>query len=146
MACKHNYCPPTCTCLAKGTMLPPPTALGIDSCPRAGLDRTYTGLCSFYCNRNKDCPADLCTIVPKGTQCNAPAENDPLIPVCNSGNRVDSVFGPLCQFTCGFGFCPPEICDCEQVGTSGPPSPAITGCKFTYKIISACATAFCASL
>lgn len=70
--------------------------------------------------------------MPAAFVCTTPPASAPAIPVCNAGNRVGHVFGPTCVFTCAFGFCPPEICDYEQVRTGQPELPATTGGKFKF--------------
>jgi len=39
---------------------------------------------------------------------------------CNKGDDITVDSGDLCQFTCGYGFCPPSLCYCKSEGPLKP--------------------------
>ncbi|GMF73076.1 unnamed protein product [Aspergillus oryzae] len=92
--------------------------------PQAGLDASYSGLCAFDCPHGF-CPDTACSTV--SAPLSTPTVSPFLPPACIGGTGEDkvgeagpgmdeTVYGPLCEFTCKYGYCPEGAC---AVSTSG---------------------------
>ncbi|KAH7384745.1 glycosyl hydrolase family 71-domain-containing protein [Cadophora sp. MPI-SDFR-AT-0126] len=132
MTCKYGYCPPRpCTCFKMGkgiAELDPVTVGGKPGFPLAGSECTFLGLCDYACNHGF-CPSSTCTTdtSAKG-KCYIPIEDpdpeDPEETSCTSGTGLGNVAG-LCDFSCGRGYCPLDVCICTGRGPAITP-PAAT--------------------
>lgn len=111
-ACAQGYCPiAACRCTSTGTLLNPrPVTNDVKFTYTSDPTMANNDLCTWTCSRGQ------CTDACKSSS------------VCTSGSGEGN-YGGLCDFSCGYGFCP-EPCTCLSNGTqSTPPTfdPTIVG-------------------
>lgn len=121
--CKFGYCPPgACVCTAIGIQVELPDATG--TVGYAKSDENFSGLCSWAYNYGFTFE-DVCSTTKQPLT--IPIVSPFLPDACTGGtSRSASVdaYGDgitdLCQWACGYGWCPIRICVCQTTGPLVP--------------------------
>lgn len=124
-ACQWGtYCPwEACVCRGLGTVPgTEPVANHPNGYPLAGLDASYSGLCSYDCAHGY-CPPSACSTV--SAPLSTPTVSD-FEPLACTGGTGEGNLGGLCGFSCGYGFCPVVACKCTARGPLPAQPPATT--------------------
>lgn len=144
-SCNFGYCPAPCTCssyAATGNSAPPVT--NTPGYPLSGEDpTTYSDLCNFTCNHGY-CPPTACTYnsdgspissssTPATTTITSKSTTTSAVPsgtsFCVAGTGPGNYIG-LCNFCCGYSYCPPGPCTCTKYANmpiAAPPASSPTG-------------------
>ncbi|KAH8658315.1 glycosyl hydrolase family 71-domain-containing protein [Xylariales sp. PMI_506] len=116
--CGLGYCPSSaCVCQQWGAQPTTPTDGGtpVDGYPADG-DPNWDGLCAFVCGLGDEyCSkySDYCSEVPTAT--NIPTVSPFTHNACTAGTGIAD-FQDLCEWSCSYGYCPIDGCECTAQG------------------------------